>query len=345
MLSGGYGLSYYGGVVAGLGSYQAFRDCFEGADSTDQFCAVFVLEQTLGHVTHSKNLQSLIPRHEDLTSVFLPIDSSLTGLARHVPGWSNWTVRAGIRARRSLRRLYRSDRHFRADAMFVHSQVPAVLLGRWMRRSRPSCHLDATPEQYDDLGDVLFSRRRASTRRTVQALGEPQVFLACSTSDHLVGVGEAGVWSRATASRPSDVTVIAPGVNIEAWTATFGPSRARGAHSHPLRRGDAKRKGGELLIEAARRLRTMDGIPAFEVHMVTASDLPAEAGLFVHAGLSANSPELIEQYQLGRHLLLADVRRLPSDGACRSGRGRVSRWFRPMSVPSASWSVTVRPDA
>ena len=36
--------------------------------------------------------------------------------------------------------------------MFVHSQVPAVLLGRWMR-TPTVVWLDATPIQYDSLGE------------------------------------------------------------------------------------------------------------------------------------------------------------------------------------------------
>jgi len=309
MLSGAYGISYYSGVVAGLGSRDAFSDLVRGRRLTDQFCAVFVLEQTLGHVTHSKNLQSLIPRNEDLTSVFLPVDSSLTRRARRVPGWSNWTVRAGIRARSALRRLYRSDQHLRANAMFVHSQVPAVLLGGWMRRIPTVVSLDATPEQYDHLGTHYSHGVGPAPIERVKHWANRKCF---SRARHLVTWSE---WAKqglvdSYGVSPSEVTVIAPGVDIETWAAALDRADQNGPVRILFVGADAKRKGGEMLIEAARRLRQIEGVPAFEVHMVTASDLPAEVGLYIHTGLSANSPELIEQYRL------ADIFCLPTFGDC-----------------------------
>ena len=51
----------------------------------------------------------------------------------------------------AVRHAHREDP---LDALFVHTQVPAVLLGRWMRRIPTVVSLDATPLQYDELGHV-----------------------------------------------------------------------------------------------------------------------------------------------------------------------------------------------
>ena len=74
--------------------------------------------------------------------------------------------------------------------------------------------------------------------------------------------------------------------------------------------GDLRRKGGDLLIEAVRRLRAEDGLPDIELHLVTTAPVDDEPGVVVHRGLTSNSPALIEQYHL------ADVFALPTLGDC-----------------------------
>ena len=74
--------------------------------------------------------------------------------------------------------------------------------------------------------------------------------------------------------------------------------------------GDLRRKGGDLLIEAVRRLRAEPDVPEVELHLVTTAEVDAEPGIVVHRGLTPNSPELIEQYHL------ADIFCLPTLGDC-----------------------------
>ena len=308
LLSAAYGLGYYRGVSVGLGSPRAFYDLLRGRRPGHAFRAAFVLEQTLGHITHSKNLQSLLPNDPAFRPVFLPIDDSLDGVARRIPGWSNWTIRAGIRARRSLRQLFRSDRHLAVDAMFVHSQVPAILLGGWMRRIPTLVSLDATPIQYDELGE-FYAHEIGSPR--VERFKYWANRRCYSRARHLVTWSEwakQGLVDRYDV-HGDDVTVIAPGVDVERWSA---PDRS--GRDGPVRvlfvGGDLKRKGGDLLLEAARRLRSDADVPEFEVHLVTAPCDVDEPGVIVHTGLTPNSPELIEQYHL------ADIFCLPTSGDC-----------------------------
>ena len=119
----------------------------------------------------SRTITSSVP-------VFLPVDDSLDGVARRIPGWSNWTVRAGIRARRSLRRLFRSDRTVAVDAMFVHSQVPAILLGRLDAPDPDGGVARRDPDPIRRVGRVLRPRDRLASSRTIQVLGESALLRA-----------------------------------------------------------------------------------------------------------------------------------------------------------------------
>jgi hypothetical protein len=89
--------------------------------------AAFVLEQVLGHVTHSNNLERIVTATDELAPSFLPIPFELGGAAAWIPGYGNWTIRAGFRARRAIRREHRGPG---IDVLFIHTQVPALLRER-----------------------------------------------------------------------------------------------------------------------------------------------------------------------------------------------------------------------
>ena len=110
----------------------------------------FLLEQALGHVTHAKNLRTNVALDPEVRAHWGLIDFEATGIAGRIPVYrSNWTVRAGVRAYREVGRM---NRRTRLDALFFHTQVPAILAQRWLRRVPGIVSLDATPLQYDELG-------------------------------------------------------------------------------------------------------------------------------------------------------------------------------------------------
>jgi len=74
--------------------------------------------------------------------------------------------------------------------------------------------------------------------------------------------------------------------------------------------GDLRRKGGDLLIEAAGRLRSEPTTPEFELHVVTRSEVADDRGLHVYRDLGPNDPALIELYHE------CDVFCLPTLGDC-----------------------------
>jgi glycosyltransferase involved in cell wall biosynthesis len=267
----------------------------------------FVLEQTLGHITHTDNLRRLVPRHGSIDATFVPVEYAVDGLAARVPGYGNWTVRAGIRARRAVRQATRR-RPF--DAMFVHTQVPAVLMPDVLRKVPTVVSLDATPRQYDELGEhyahatgnarveeLKWRANRACFRRAAHL-----VTWAQWTKDGLVS--DYGVDA-------DKVTVIPPGVDPVTWAR---PHERAGGGNGPVRilfvGGDLQRKGGRDLIAAVRRLRADDEVPAIELHLVTRPVEVDDPGVVVHTGMQPNSSELISLYHS------SDVFCLPTMGDC-----------------------------
>ncbi len=261
-----------------------------------------VLEQTLGHVTHGQNLRRLLADVEGFQPRFVPIAYDNDAWTRFIPGFGNWTVRAGVRTRLALR----GGPH--RDAIFVHTQVPAVLLGRTDVPTVVS--LDATPKQYDELGahyahdvgpDWLEGLKTSLNRRCFERAA------------HLV------TWAHWTKQSLSDdygidgsrVTVIPPGVDVERW---IRPADAPARGDDGVVRilfvgGDLARKGGFDLLAASATLRERYG-DRVELHLVTPADVADAPGVTVHGGMTPNSPELIALYHR------CDVFCLPTLGDC-----------------------------
>lgn len=267
----------------------------------------FVLEQTLGHVTHAKNLRDIISGSRDLRPVWRPIAWEIDGLAAKVPGYGNWTVRSGLRARRAIAGM---DRTAGLDAVFIHTQVPAVLAGRWVGRIPTVVSVDATPLQYDELGAYYRHERSSPPVEHLKWLANRRCF---DRAVHLVSWSH---WAKAGLvdgyGVPADkVTVIPPGVHAAGWAP---PADGGGRGDGPVRilfvGGDLDRKGGWVLLDAFRRLREDLVGTDVELHLVTPSDVPMADGVVVHRRMTPNSPELKALYHR------ADVFCLPTRGDC-----------------------------
>ena len=267
----------------------------------------FVLEQTLGHITHADNLARLVPPDPRVRAEFALVDFDLDPRWSRFPGHGNWTVRAGLRARRAVRALQRDER---LDALFVHTQVAATLMPDILGRVPSVVSLDATPIQYDQLGDH-YGHSTSSERvegakwrlhRSCFARADRLVTWSQWTKDGLVDAYEVD---------PDKVVVIAPGVDYDRWAAE-GRSRDEADDAAPMRilfvGGDLTRKGGRTLIDSVRRLRA--DAAEVELDLVTQEQLPSEDGIAVHNGLGPNSPALIELYRR------AHIFCLPTLGDC-----------------------------
>jgi glycosyltransferase involved in cell wall biosynthesis len=265
------------------------------------------MEQTLGHVTHCQNLRAVAGRRRDLEPVWLPILFD-PGSARLVPFLgSNWTARASLRSRRALSALQGPAR---PESILFHTQATALLSLGIMARVPSVVSIDATPMNFDTVGEHYGHRSagegfldRQKFRRTRDAFRAASMLVAWSDWARDSLVVDYGV-------DPARVRVLAPGASER----FFELGRSRVARNErgggPVRLlfvgGDFDRKGGALLLEAMR-----GGLGArCELHIVTRHEVPPQRGVVLHRNVSPNSAELLELFAM------ADVFVLPSLGEC-----------------------------
>jgi glycosyltransferase involved in cell wall biosynthesis len=263
----------------------------------------FLLEQSLGHITHSKNLLTNVALDPEVHAHWGLIDFKATGIAVRIPVYkSNWTVRAGVRAYREVARM---NRQTKLDALFFHTQVPAILAQRWLRKIPGIVSLDATPLQYDELGAFYKHEQGPAWLEAWKWRLNRDCF---RSARRLVTWSE---WTKLGLVQGYEVpaekiTVIPPGVNVNEWRRPM----PRLPHADPVKilfvGGDLKRKGGLVLLEAFRAVRHL----GLELHLVTKDRLPPEPGVFIYNNLEANSQPLKDLYHT------CDIFALPTFGDC-----------------------------
>lgn len=266
----------------------------------------FVIEQALGHVTHTRNLRDALVGNETVDAHWVLPAWETEGLSARIPLYNrNWTVRAGLQARRGLARL---SRRVDLDALFFHTQVPAMLALDWIRRLPSVVSLDATPRQYDRLGAYYDHEigagwvEAAKWRLARRVFREAHALVAWSEWAKCGLVEEYGVATE-------QVTVIPPGVDAAWWSR---PEPRHQASGRPLQilfvGGNLERKGGRLLLDAFRRLRA-EGLPV-DLNLVTRTPLEPEPGVRIYDDLTPNSERLRDLY------FRSDIFCLPTRADC-----------------------------
>jgi glycosyltransferase involved in cell wall biosynthesis len=272
--------------------------------------ATFVMEQTLGHVTHARNLQDVAAARTDLTPTWLPIPFGVHGPSRFVPLLrGNWSVRASWRARRALGSALAATSQ---NALLFHTQVTSLFSVDLMRRIPSIVSLDATPINFDSVGRPYHHRAAGNSLIDQHKFRlNRRVFHAAT---RMVSWSE---WARRSLiddyAVPADrIRVLAPGAAGAYFD--LGEARLRrpddARDGAPVRLlfvgGDFERKGGPLLLDC---LRGSLG-ERCELHLVTQRDVEPRPNVHVYRGLRPNSLELL------RLFALADVFVLPSLAEC-----------------------------
>ena len=257
----------------------------------------FVFEQTLGHVTHTRNLQNALANDGTITPRWCPVTYPVTGVGSFVPVFkSNWTVRSGIRARRSLRA---TNRETPLDALFIHTQVPAVLIPDWLRRIPSVVSIDATPIQYDQLGEHYAHRPGRASLENLKWRANRACF------QRAAAIVAWSSWAKDSLVNDYDVpehkvTVIPPVVWSEDWSHPRIERSDDGVVRILFVGADFSRKGGATLLDAFRKVVALLGddplAPTVELHLVTKSTVAPERGVHVHADLDPNAAELLDLY-------------------------------------------------
>jgi glycosyltransferase involved in cell wall biosynthesis len=267
----------------------------------------FLMEQTLGHVTYARNLQTAFAVEERLRPVWLPVSFSPGGALRWLPGPArSWAVRGSLQAYATLRRAGGPSRF---DAVLFHTQSVALLAPLLARRVPVILSLDATPLNFDRVGLQYGHRARPGSpaERVKQALYR-RVFRSAAA------LTTWSQWAKDSLRDdygvdPNLVTVIHPGVDLALFP--FGAARrAFDRDERPVRilfvGGDFARKGGPLLLACMR-----DGLAArCELHVVTTQPVPPAPNVHVYHGLGPNDPRLLDLYRQ------ADIFALPTYADC-----------------------------
>jgi glycosyltransferase involved in cell wall biosynthesis len=270
------------------------------ASRTGPFRIGFVLEYSLGHVTHAENLKAVMAADRSVLPavIQLPFEKTPVGPFERLPFvQKNWTLRASLGAYLGLREQSKMGK---LQAIFFHTQITSLLASGYQKRIPSVVSLDATPTQIDAMGPY-YEHGQSSSQ-------EVENFKKRLTTRSLVNARKIVTWSRwAKESVVSDygipadkVTVIPPGIDLGTWE--FGADRPARPDSisadNPLRvlfvGGDFYRKGGDLAAEAALSL------PYVHLHVVTKSEdlgktanrLIGQKRLTVYRDTKPNDPKL-----------------------------------------------------
>jgi glycosyltransferase involved in cell wall biosynthesis len=251
----------------------------------------FVMEQTLGHVTHDQNFRYCVAKDPDVTPEWMPVHFKAQDRWERTPiVKTNWTLRASLRAREQVRAVLRTDR---LDGLFFHTQVTALFAQRLMTRIPTVVSLDATPINFDSIGSPY---NHAPGGKRVEALKNALNNRTFRLARKLIAWCD---WTKASLVRdygvdPDKVVVISPGIDLDRWHFPHEPREEAGPIRLLFVGGDFRRKGGEVLLEAFRQ----ELVGACELDIVTREevDLDGLRGVRVHHGLGPNAPELMSLY-------------------------------------------------
>jgi len=251
----------------------------------------FVMEQTLGHITHAKNFRSWIDGDPDVIPTWIPVSYDERDRWDRVPIVKrNWTLRASIRARERVLAALRSTR---LDGLFFHTSVTSIFARRIMGSIPTVVSMDATPLNFDTIGGPYAHRPSSSPRP--EAFKNAMNRRSFNEARRLIIWNE---WGKASLVRDygveaDKVDVIPPGIDLEKWKVSRGAVAPR-----PFRilfvGGDFRRKGGEILLTAFR-----NELQDCELDIVTRDRVDVEGlrGVRVHHGLGPNAPALMALYE------------------------------------------------
>ena len=251
----------------------------------------YVMEQTLGSVTHYMNLRGAESASESPRPFWIPIG--------HRGGQLPWTLTASWLTRQALNGVID-----RVDGIFIHTTTLASLSVDYFYRKPTILSTDGTPLNKRDMRREYGLKGDGTVRAGAKRLMHRKVFAAAA------GLVAWSNWTKQSfvddyGCREEDVVVIPPGINLDEFSI--------GDRAHELPRilfvgGDFERKGGDLLLDVfRRRLRGRA-----ELILVTRGNVANEPGVQVHRNMQVNSPELRELYRT------SDLFALPTRADCFS---------------------------
>ena len=250
----------------------------------------FVMEQTLGHVTHAQNFQYWVAKDPDVVPTWMSVSFDAPNFWLPLIG-HNWTLRASRQARAQVQDALRLAP---LDGLFFHTQVVALFAHRVMANIPTVVSMDATPLNFDSIGSPYD---HVPSNRHVEALKNALSRRTFNKARKLVSWHQWGKESlvRDYGVNADKVSVIPPGIDLDRWNF---PREQNSGHTGRVRLlfvgGDFRRKGGDTLLTAFRR----DLMKECEIDIVTREQVSTEGlvNVRVHHGLGPNTPELMALY-------------------------------------------------
>ncbi|HTB67244.1 MAG TPA: glycosyltransferase family 4 protein [Steroidobacteraceae bacterium] len=235
----------------------------------------YVMEQTLGNITHYLNLRRAESMAEAPGPLWLPIEYRASRLP--------WTIAGGRLARAALINVMPQ-----VDGIFMHTTTLALLCVDLFRKKPTVLSTDGTPSNKLNMRAAYGLQAQGRVRERAKRALNGKVYGAAAG---LVGWSN---WAKQSfvddyGYREENIAVIPPGVDVEQFVA--------GDREHEVPRilfvgGDFERKGGSLLLDVFRqRLRGRA-----ELILVTRDKVQPQPGVTVHHDIRANSPELRALY-------------------------------------------------
>lgn len=235
----------------------------------------YVMEQTLGNITHYLNLRRVEAIAAAPGPRWLPIE--------YRKGPLPWMVSGGWLARQALGGVLSE-----VDGIFIHTTTLAMMCVDYFRKKPTILSTDGTPSNKRHMRHAYGLARQGNLRGHAKRALYRSVY---GTARGLVGWSN---WVKASFVEDygypeKDVAVIPPGIDLSQFSA--------GDREHELPRilfvgGDFERKGGGLLLDVFRkRLRGRA-----ELILVTRDQVKVEPGVQVHHNVQANSQTLRDLY-------------------------------------------------
>ncbi len=276
----------------------------ESGRAGDRVRVLGIVEWGLGHRTHGLNLMAAADRLPWIDASWHRLELDPTRYSGPFAGLrSNWTVQSGIEARRRIRQARRTGD---ADAVLVHTFVPAVLSAAEFDRIPAVVSIDATPRQVDEMDGYDHQPGQAEVERLKRRL----VMRCFAKSAHVLSASDWAKASLVDAVVVDDkkITTIPFGVDSKLFRCEDREARAE---SQPVRLlfvgGNFERKGGPALLSVFAELSERHAV---ELDIVTDRPIDAGPAVRVHTGLQPRSKELVERFHQ------ADIFCLPTTGDC-----------------------------
>jgi len=262
-----------------------------------------VLEQTLGHVAHSRNIERALAADPEIEATVIRVGFTDPVGVQRLPGLRTWSWRASVAARDALRRRLADGP---VDAIFIHTQVASLLAGEIMKSIPTVVSLDATPRLFDREGEAYGHRRAPELVESIKRRINER---ALTSAARLVTWCQWAAYSLvADYGAPVEkIDVIPPGVSLDLFRPTLLPKKSERPRILFVG-GQFDRKGGPDLLEAARSFGD-----SIELDIVTSGEvgtIPAGVRANIHRSLKPQSENLVTLYRN------ADIFALPSRGDC-----------------------------